>query len=126
MVKKIIAALFALGLFAGSPVHSAPATPKKPRRQSPSKSDQSAEAEYYETLSDSHSRGHHSGMRRLEILPDGKLAVGTRRGDIYLVEGAFENPPDQRKFTKWATGLHEILGLAYNKKDGFLYAVPAT
>ena len=28
-----------------------------------------------------------------EILPDGRLAVGTRRGDIYFVKGAFDSPP---------------------------------
>ena len=25
-----------------------------------------------------------------EVMPDGRLAIGTRRGDIHLVEGAFE------------------------------------
>ena len=29
-----------------------------------------------------------------EILPDGRLAVGTRRGDIYFIKGAFESPPE--------------------------------
>ncbi len=29
----------------------------------------------------------------LESLPDGRLAVGTRRGDIYFVKGAFDVPP---------------------------------
>ncbi len=59
----------------------------------------------------------------MEVLPDGKLAVGTRRGDIYFVEGAYDDPPTDVKFTRWATGLHEFLGLAYNKKDGYLYAI---
>ena len=57
----------------------------------------------------------------MEFLPDGKLAISTRRGDIYFVE--HPNDPQNVKFTKWATGLHESLGLAYNKKDGFLYAI---
>src|SRR5437588_1283252 len=59
----------------------------------------------------------------LEVLPDGTLAVSTRRGDIYFVENAYSDPPDDLKFTKWATGMHEVMGLAYNKKDGYLYAV---
>ncbi len=30
-----------------------------------------------------------------EILPDGRLAVGTRRGDIYFIKGAFQSPPSR-------------------------------
>ncbi|MEI9944670.1 MAG: c-type cytochrome [Chitinophagaceae bacterium] len=51
-------------------------------------------------------------------LPNGDLAVTTRRGDIYIVE----NPTSQRPhFRKFASGLHEVLGIAY--KDGALYCV---
>src|SRR3954454_16154265 len=57
-----------------------------------------------------------------ENMPDGSVMVSTRRGDIYRVEGALKDPPTDVKFTRWATGLHEVLGLAYNPKDGFLYA----
>ena len=28
-----------------------------------------------------------------DVLPDGRLAVGTRRGDIYFIKGAFDTPP---------------------------------
>jgi glucose/arabinose dehydrogenase len=56
----------------------------------------------------------------IEILPDGRLAVASRRGDIYLVENPFSNEPAKIKFQKFAGGLHEVLGLAY--KDGSLYA----
>jgi glucose/arabinose dehydrogenase len=55
----------------------------------------------------------------LQLLPDGKLASATRRGDIYLIEGAFENPPAHLKFQHFASGLHEVLGLAW--RDGWLY-----
>lgn len=52
----------------------------------------------------------------LTVLPNGDLAVSTRRGDVYIVE----NPTSRRPFfRKFATGLHEILGLAW--KDGALY-----
>lgn len=57
-----------------------------------------------------------------ECLPDKSIMVATRRGDIYKVENAYADPPTDVKFTKWATGLNEVLGLAYNPKDGFLYA----
>ena len=56
----------------------------------------------------------------LELLPNKKLAVATRRGDIYLVENPFGKPADA-KFTKFATGLHEIVGMA--QKDGWIYCV---
>lgn len=56
----------------------------------------------------------------LELLPDGQLAVSTRRGDIYLVDKPFADPPENVGFTRFAGGLHEVLGLA--QKDGWLYA----
>ncbi len=59
----------------------------------------------------------------MEVLPDGTLFVSTRRGDIYKIENAYDDPPTKVKFTKWATGLHEAMGLAYNQKDGYLYAI---
>ncbi|MES2829441.1 MAG: c-type cytochrome [Bacteroidota bacterium] len=52
------------------------------------------------------------------VLPNGVLAVTTRRGDIFMVE----NPSSQRPyFRKFAEGLHEVLGAAY--KNGALYVV---
>ena len=56
----------------------------------------------------------------LEVMPDKKLAVSTRRGDVYMVENAFEDTGDNAKFSLWAEGLHEVLGLSY--ADGWLYA----
>lgn len=50
------------------------------------------------------------------VLPNGNLGVTTRRGDIFIVE----NPTTPRPyFRKFASGLHEVLGLAY--KNGALY-----
>ena len=52
----------------------------------------------------------------LAVLPNGDLGVATRRGDVFIVE----NPSGARPyFRKFASGLHELLGLAY--KDGALY-----
>jgi len=55
----------------------------------------------------------------LEILPDGRLAVGTRRGDIYFIQGAFTTPP-KPEFHLFATGQDEIFSLAW--KDGAMTA----
>ena len=49
-------------------------------------------------------------------LPNGVLAVTTRRGDVFMVENPSGTKPYFRKF---AEGLHEALGAAY--KDGALY-----
>ena len=52
----------------------------------------------------------------LTMLPNGDLGISTRRGDIFIVQ----NPTSKRPyFRKFASGLHEVLGLAY--KDGSLY-----
>jgi glucose/arabinose dehydrogenase len=53
-----------------------------------------------------------------ELLPDGKLAVSTRRGEIWLVDQPF-GAPEAMKWTRFAHGLHEVLGLAH--RDGWLY-----
>jgi hypothetical protein len=54
----------------------------------------------------------------LELLPDGKLAVSTRRGEIWLVDRPFGDPVEM-KWSRFAHGLHEVLGLAW--RDGWLY-----
>ncbi len=56
-------------------------------------------------------------------LPDGKLAIGTRRGDIYVIRGAFDQYP-RPQFNLLASGLDEVLGLAY--RDGSFYATQQT
>ena len=94
----------------------------KPAGAKAEHTDKALEAEYYKTIEIPIPADIVLECGALEMLPDGKLAVGTRRGDIYFIEGAFADPPKDVKFTRWATGLHEILGLAYNKKDGYLYA----
>lgn len=53
------------------------------------------------------------------VLPDGRLAVGTRRGDIYLVSGAFDTPPNPQ-YHLFATGQDEIFALCW--RDNALFA----
>lgn len=45
------------------------------------------------------------------VLPDGRVAVGTRHGDVYLVSGVDEAKPEP-DFELFATGLDEIFGLS--------------
>lgn len=56
----------------------------------------------------------------LQFLGPDKLAVSTRLGDIYIIDGVFGDPPINLKWTHFASGLHEVLGLA--RKDDWLYA----
>ena len=52
-------------------------------------------------------------------LPDGRIAVGTRRGEVYFASDA-EATPAAPRWSLFATGLTEVLGLAW--RDGILYA----
>lgn len=49
-------------------------------------------------------------------LNDGSIAASTRRGDVWVIQDPASSKPNYRRF---ATGLHEVLGLA--EKDGKLY-----
>jgi hypothetical protein len=51
-------------------------------------------------------------------LPDGRMAVGTRHGDILILDGLDAKKPTPT-YHRYATGLDEIFGLAY--RDGAFY-----
>ncbi|MGB1129975.1 MAG: DUF7133 domain-containing protein [Haloferula sp.] len=51
-------------------------------------------------------------------LPDGRIAVGTRHGDVFFISGVDEARP-KPDYHLFATGLDEIFGLAW--KEGALY-----
>jgi len=53
-----------------------------------------------------------------EVLPDGRVAIGTRRGDVYFVSDVDADKPDP-SYELFATGLDEIFGLAF--RDDALY-----
>lgn len=55
----------------------------------------------------------------LAMMPDGKLAVATRRGEIWLVGNPEMKNGRAPYYTKFAQGMYETLGLEY--KDGSLY-----
>lgn len=54
----------------------------------------------------------------VELLPDRKIAVATRRGEIWIGQGAYEGSAPQ--WSLFARYLHEPLGLSW--RDGWLYA----
>ncbi|MFT5523956.1 MAG: hypothetical protein ACI9HK_001905 [Pirellulaceae bacterium] len=55
----------------------------------------------------------------MAMMADGKLAVSSRRGDIYTVANPY-GKADEVEFKMYAQGLHEVLGLTY--RNGWLYA----
>lgn len=56
----------------------------------------------------------------LATMPGGRLGVSTRRGEVWVLDNVYAEPPDRPVFKRFAQGLHEPLGLAYH--DGALLA----
>ncbi|MGV3504698.1 MAG: c-type cytochrome [Adhaeribacter sp.] len=76
------------------------------------------EEDYFKILNVPTPEGHLLEVGGMTMLPNGDLALSTRRGDVFVVE----NPTSRRPyFRRFASGLHEVLGLSY--KDGALYCV---
>jgi len=57
----------------------------------------------------------------LELMPDGRLAASSRRGEIWMFDNPHAEDLSKIKAKRFAHGLHEVLGLAYRK--GWLYCV---
>jgi hypothetical protein len=70
------------------------------------------EAEYYRAITIPVPKDVVLEVGGLDVLPDGRPVVCTRRGEIYIVDGAYADPPSSPKFQRFAFGLHEPLGLA--------------
>lgn len=54
-----------------------------------------------------------------QLLPSGKMAVASRRGEIWMIADPFASEVKAEQFTRFAHGLHEVLSLA--ERDGWLY-----
>ena len=54
-------------------------------------------------------------------LPNGRLMVTTRRGEVWIIDGAYEDNPAP-KFSLFASGLHEPLGIIAAPKGGYYIA----
>ncbi|TDE17641.1 plastocyanin/azurin family copper-binding protein [Dyadobacter psychrotolerans] len=53
----------------------------------------------------------------LQALPDGRLAASTRRGEVWLIGNPYLKGDGRPSFSRFASGLHEPLGLLYRGKD---------
>jgi len=56
----------------------------------------------------------------MAVLPDGRLSVCTRRGDVWMISNPYMEGSRQPQYKRFAKGLHEPLGLAYH--NGVVYA----
>ena len=78
-----------------------------------------SEAEYYRIVTLPIPDGITLEAGAMQWLGKGRLAVSSRQGDIYFVDRTLDDPPANQKFTRFAGGLHEVLGLT--EKDDWIY-----
>ena len=80
------------------------------------------EAEYYRIIDIPTPEGVTLEAGALCFLGTDRLACSTRLGDIWIAEGVMAESP-KPKWTLFASGLHEVLGLAVRpgESDGWLY-----
>lgn len=57
----------------------------------------------------------------LAVLDDGRVAVSIRKGEVWILEGVYEDPPANVNYRQFASALHEPLGLLHHNDS--LYTV---
>jgi len=55
----------------------------------------------------------------IALLPDKQIAVSSRRGDVWICKGAYDEDLSKVTWKKFASGLHEPLGMFW--KDGSIF-----
>ena len=81
---------------------------------------QPTESDYYRLTTFELPAGESVEACGLQVTPDGRLAVSTRRGDIFMVKNPLAENVTADQFSLFARGLHEPLSLGWH--DGWLYA----
>ncbi len=79
------------------------------------------ESDYYKITTFDTPEGTALEVSAIELLPGDRLALGTRRGEIWTVSGAEAAEPSALKYQLFAAGQHEVMGLAYSKKDDSIF-----
>jgi azurin len=77
------------------------------------------ENDYYKIITLPVPEGVQLEVGGLTALPTGSLAAATRRGDVWIIDNPSMAGGATPRYTRFAQGLHEALGLAY--LDGALY-----
>ncbi|MDA0768010.1 MAG: hypothetical protein O3A92_14470 [Verrucomicrobia bacterium] len=76
-------------------------------------------ADFYERVEIPLPEGEVMEIGSIALMPEKKVAVATRRGDVWICEGAYEADVSKVKWSLFARGLHEPFGMFY--KEGWLY-----
>ena len=79
------------------------------------------EKDYYRIVSLPVPEGVELEVGGLALMPNGDMGVSTRRGDVWIIQNPYQLNGSLPFYKKFATGMHEVLGLAY--KDGDFYCV---
>lgn len=80
----------------------------------------SKESEYYQITNVPIPEGIILEVGGLAFTDEDQLGVCTRRGDVWIIDDPYMKKSEQPKFTRFASGLHEPLGLAYH--NGSFYS----
>ena len=78
------------------------------------------ESDYYEITTFETPIGETIEAGGFQMMPDGSMAVCSRRGDIFRIRDPLAETVGADQFSIYARGLHEPLSLAW--RDGWLYA----
>lgn len=87
--------------------------------QMPISNTQNPEEEYYNIVTVPIPKDILLEVSGLAQLPDGKLAVATRKGEIWFIENVTMDDNSKPDYKLFASGLHTPMGLIY--KDGAFY-----
>ena len=77
------------------------------------------EADFYTIASFQVPEGVELEATSFQMMPDGKMAVASRRGEIWMITDPFSKEFTAKQVKRFAHGLHEPLGMAF--KDRWLY-----
>jgi 2-polyprenyl-3-methyl-5-hydroxy-6-metoxy-1,4-benzoquinol methylase len=104
-LPSVILAGAVIGLLGGRPIAAQDARPR--------------EADYYRITSFTTPAEAVLEAGAFNLMSDGRLAVATRRGEIWMITDPLAATVGPQQFKRFAHGLHEPLGLA--ERDGWLY-----
>ena len=82
------------------------------------------EEDYYRIVTRPIPEGLKLEVSGMALLPDDRLAVALRKGEVYVINDSGDGSLTAAEYRRFATGLHEPLGLAY--RDGALYTAQRT
>jgi len=77
------------------------------------------ESDFYKIVSFEVPAGVELEATSFQLLDDGKMAVASRRGEIWFIQDPLAPEVPASKFKRFAHGLHEPIGMA--SRDGWLY-----